>query len=102
MERIGNVNVTSVSNLSNVNVNEWVESQRQKAKQRSQDNLANAKKLQKALDAPDKDIAFLRKCYNRLGNKKVAELLHRAIQPDVHIPLRYFTAAAKAQPEMCS
>ncbi len=47
MERIGNVNVTSVSNLSNVNVNEWVESQRQKAKQRSQDNLANAKKLQK-------------------------------------------------------
>ena len=43
MERIGNVNVTSVSNLSNVNVNEWVESQRQKAKQRSQDNTTGTR-----------------------------------------------------------
>ena len=32
MERIGNVNVTSVSNLSNVNVNEWVESQKTEGK----------------------------------------------------------------------
>lgn len=101
MERNGNVNVTPIGNLSNVNVNDWIDSQKQKARKRSQDNLAAAKKLQKALDAPDKDLAFFRKCYNRLDSKVIEALLRRATQPDVHVPLRYFTAAAKAQPEMC-
>lgn len=100
MERNGNVNVTPSRNLSNVNVNEWVERQRRKAKEQSRNNLKAARELQEALGASDKDIAFFRKCYNRLGDKLVKELLERATQPDVHMPLRYFTAAAKAQPAM--
>ncbi len=100
MERNGNVNVIPIRDLLNVNVNEWVEDQKQKAKKRSQTNLAAAKKLQEALGASDKDLAFFRKCYNRLDSKVIDGLLQRAKQPDVHVPLRYFTAAAKAQPEM--
>ncbi len=100
MERISNVNVTPTRNLSNVNVNKWVESQKQKAKKRSQENLRAAKELQKALGAPDKDVAFFRKCYNRLDHKLIEDLFKRAMQPDVHVPLKYFTASAKAQPEM--
>lgn len=100
MERNGNVNVTPIGDISNVNVNEWVERQKQRARKRSQENLAAAKRLQKALGASDKDLAFFRKCYNRLDSETIKALLKRATQPDVHMPLRYFTTAAKAQPEM--
>lgn len=100
MESNRNVNVTPIGSLLNVNVKDWVSHQRQGAKERSANNLKAAKELQKALGASDKDIAFFRKCYNRLSRTTINELLKRATQPDVHIPLRYFTAAAKAQPEM--
>lgn len=100
MERTGNVNVTPIGNLLNVNVKDWAESQKRKAKKRSDDNLKAAKELQIALGASDKDIAFFRKCCNRLNRTVINDLLKRATRPDVHIPLRYFTAAAKAQPEM--
>ncbi len=102
MERSSNVNVTSKRGLTNVNVNvvDWVNRQRFKAKQCSQDNLEAARNLQKVLGADEKDVAFFRKCYNRLGRKRVEELRDRAMQDDVHLKVRYFAAAAKAQPEM--